>query len=91
MTLSPALPRSSAVSASKTIAPEAAPGEAFSPFATTSTSADGSILGCRSWSSCAGSMRATASSFEISPSSAMSTADLSAAAAVRFAVRVCSR
>ena len=41
ITLSPALPRSSAVSASNTIAPEAAPGEAFSPFATTCTSADG--------------------------------------------------
>jgi hypothetical protein len=36
-------------------------------------------------------MRATASSRVISPSSTMSTADLSAAAAVRFALRVCSR
>jgi hypothetical protein len=48
MTLSPAFPRASAVSASKTIVPEAAPGDAFSPFATASTSAEGSIIGCRS-------------------------------------------
>ena len=91
ITLSPALPRSSAVSASKTIAPEAAPGEAFSPFATTSTSAAGSIIGCSSWSSCAGSIRATASSFEIRRSPTISTAARSAAAAVRLAVRVWSR
>ena len=39
MTASPALPSSSARSASKTTLPEAAPGEAFSPVATTSTSA----------------------------------------------------
>src|SRR5205814_1230068 len=51
----------------------------------------GSIIGCRSWSSCAGSIRATASSFEIRRSSTMSTAHLSAAAAVRFALRVWSR
>ena len=36
MTASPSLPRSSAVSESKTTAPEAAPGEAFRPFAATS-------------------------------------------------------
>ena len=36
MTASPSFPRISAVSASKTTAPEAAPGEAFSPFAATS-------------------------------------------------------
>ena len=41
ITLSPFFPRSAAVSASKTIFPEAAPGEAFSPCATTSTLADG--------------------------------------------------
>ena len=39
----------------------------------------------------AGSIRATASSRSISPSAAMSTAHLIAAAAVRFAVRVCRR
>ena len=91
ITLSPALPRSSAVSASKTIVPDAAPGEALRPFATTVTSAAGSIIGWRSWSSCAGSIRATASSFEISPSSTISTAARSAAAAVRFAERVWRR
>ena len=69
ITLSPALPRSSAVSASSTTAPQAAPGEAFRPRAATSSSAVGSIIGCSSWSSCAGSIRATASSREISPSS----------------------
>ena len=37
ITLSPFFPRSTAVSASKTIFPEAAPGEAFRPCATTST------------------------------------------------------
>ena len=37
ITSSPALPRSSAVSASSTISPDAAPGEAFSPCAATST------------------------------------------------------
>ena len=88
ITLSPFFPRSAAVSASKTIFPEAAPGEAFSPCATTSTLAEGSIIGCRSWSSCPGSMRATASSREMRPSSTMSTADFSAAAAVRLALRV---
>ena len=41
MTFSPALPRCSAVSASSTIFPHAAPGEAFSPLAATSHSAVG--------------------------------------------------
>ena len=91
ITLSPARPRSSAVSASKTISPTAAPGDAFSPLAATSSDAFGSSIGWSSWSSWAGSIRATASSREISPSSTMSTADFSAAAAVRFAVRVWSR
>ena len=91
ITGSPAFPRSSAVSASKTIPPTAAPGDAFSPFAATSSEAFGSIIGCRSWSSDAGSMRATASSRVIRPSSTIETAAFSAAAAVRFALRVCSR
>ena len=51
----------------------------------------GSIIGCRSWSSWPGSMRATASSREISPSSAISTAMRSAAVAVRLPVRVWRR
>src|SRR2546421_389678 len=62
-------PRSAAVSASKTTLPQAAPGLAFRPVAATSNCAFGSSIGCRSWSSWPGSMRATASSFEISPSS----------------------
>ena len=81
---------SSAASASKTMPPLAAPGLAFSPFATGSGAEVGSIRGCSSWSSCAGSIRSTASSREISPSSTMSTAAFSAAAAVRFAARVWS-
>ena len=48
ITASPAPPRWAAVPASKTIAPLAAPGDAFSPFAATSKSAVGSIIGWRS-------------------------------------------
>ena len=69
----------------------AAPGEAFRPCAATSSSAFGSIIGCSSWSSWPGSIRATASSREIRPSSTIETAAFSAAAAVRLAERVCSR
>ena len=87
----PDFARSTAVSASKTIAPLAAPGEAFRPFAATSSAAAGSIIGWRSWSSWPGSMRPTASSREISRSSTIATAAFIAAAAVRFAERVCSR
>ena len=79
------------MSASNTTPPHAAPGEAFSPFAAGSSSASGSIRGCSSWSSDVGSMRATASSRVISPSSTIETAALSAAAAVRFALRVWRR
>ena len=84
-------PRSAAVSASKTTLPLAAPGLALRPVAATSYCSSGSSIGWSSWSSCAGSIRAIASSREISPSSTMSTAAFSAAAAVRFAARVCSR
>ncbi len=83
-TLTPSRPRSSAVSASNTTLPVAAPGEALSPSAITSTGACGSIIGWRRWSSCLGSIRTTASSREISPSRTMSTAIRSAAAAVRL-------
>ncbi len=91
ITDSPPFPRSTAVSASSTIFPEAAPGDALSPRAATSKSAFGSSIGCSSWSSWPGSMREIASSRLISPSAVMSTAAFSAAAAVRFAERVCSR
>ena len=80
ITSSPAFPRASAVSASRTISPEAAPGDALRPRAATSTSTLGSSIGWRSWSSCPASIRATASSREISPSAAISTAIRSAAA-----------
>ena len=82
--------RVSASSDENTISPEAAPGEAGSPVASTLRSALGSMVGCRSWSSAAGSMRTTASSRVIRPSFASSTAILSAALAVRLPERVCS-
>ena len=91
MTLSPALPRSSAVSASNTIAPDAAPGDAFRPFAATSYSALGSIIGWRSWSSCAGVDPRDRLLRESAPRRPWSTAAFSAAAAVRFPLRVWSR
>ena len=50
----------------------------------------GSMVGCSSWSSEAGSIRATASSLVISFSFASSTAMRSAALAVRLPFRVCS-
>ncbi len=62
MTASPFWPRRSASSASKTILPVAAPGEAGRPAATTVRAALGSSVGCSSWSSAAGSTRLTASS-----------------------------
>ncbi len=70
--------------------PLAAPGLAFRPFATSVWAMPGSIIGCRSWSSCAVSIRTIASSREISPSSTMDTATFSAATAVRLAERVWS-
>ncbi len=52
--------------------------------------APGSNWSRRSWSTCAGSMRPSASSFEITPSATRSVAIRTAAAAVRFALRVWS-
>ena len=91
-TASPAPPRSAAVSASKTTPPHAAPGDAFSPFAATSSSrirVDPRMqqLVERRRDRCA----RRASSRVISPSSTIETAAFSAAAAVRFALRVWSR
>ena len=54
------------------------------------SSAFGSKVSRSSWSTCAGSMRAIASSLVIVPSSTMSAAMRTAAAAVRFADRVWS-
>ena len=83
-------PCSSASAAVKTILPVAAPGEAGRPVAITSRAEVGSMVGCRSWSSEAGSTRITASSLLIRPSDARSTATFSAALAVRLPLRVCS-
>ena len=86
----PAPSCASASSAENTISPEAAPGEAGRPVAITLRSAFGSMVGCSSWSSAAGSTRVTASSLETTPSLASSTAMRSAALAVRLPERVCS-
>ena len=90
ITASPRAARSSASSASKTTLPEAAPGEAGSPRASTWRSAAGSRVGCRSCSSASGSTLPSASASLTSPSRAMSTAIFSAALAVRLPARVCS-
>ena len=79
-----------ASSEENTISPDAAPGEAGRPVAITLRSALGSMVGCRSWSSEAGSIRATACSRVISFSLASSTAMRSAALAVRLPARHCS-
>ena len=90
MTASPSWLIRSASSASKTILPVAAPGEAGRPAATTERLAFGSRVGWSNWSSADGSTRDTASSSEITPSAARSTAIFSADLAVRFPLRVCS-
>ena len=72
----------------KTTFPDAAPGEAGNPFATTVNFALGSNIGWSSWSRCSGSIRATASSFVINPSLTISTAVLTADNAVLFPVLV---
>ena len=69
ITASPSSAMRSASLAWNTILPVAAPGEAGRPAAITSRIAPGSMAGCRSWSSEAGSTRVTASSRVISPSS----------------------
>ncbi len=91
-TCSPRPTHSTAVSALKTARPTAAPGEAFRPLATRVALARpvGSNWSRSSWSTCAGSIRAIASSLVIMPSSTMSTAIRTAAAAVRLAERVWS-
>ena len=62
MTSSPSRPRASAVSASKTTLPDAAPGRGREAASRPPRSvALGSIIGCRRWSICAGSIRAIAS------------------------------
>ena len=90
MTFSPLPPRSAASSAEKDSEPTAAPGEAGRPFTMTVALCVGSMPGWSSASSCDGSMRSSASSLVMRPSSTMSTAVFTAAAAVRFPLRVCS-
>ena len=89
ITSSPALPRSSAVSASRTIAPEAAPGDAFRPRVATSISALGSIIGMEELVEL---RRIDARNRLVARDQLLVhhlDRDPSAAAAVRFPVRVC--
>src|SRR5450759_1198889 len=86
MTFSPLPPRSAASSAENERAPTAAPGEAGRPFTMTGATCSGSMPGWSSASSCVGSMRSSASSLVMRPSSTMSTAVFTAAAAVKTAV-----
>src|ERR1700722_17697531 len=90
ITLWPWLLSVSASSDEKTISPQAAPGEAGRPVAITLRSAEGSMVGCRSWSGAAGATRLPASSFLINLSCASSTAIRNAALAGRLPLRVCS-
>ncbi len=91
-TRSPLATHSTAVSASNTARPTAAPGDALSPLAMRGAfaRAPGSNWSRRSWSTCAGSIRPSASSFEMTPSATRSVAIRTAAAAVRLALRVWS-
>ncbi len=90
MTFSPRCDQLSAVSASSTILPEAAPGEAGRPVVMTSRCASGSSVGWSNWSSAIGSTRRIAWRWSISPSPTISTAILSADLAVRLPLRVWS-
>ena len=86
MIASPFCARLSASSAVNTTAPDAAPGLAGRPFASSVRGALGSSVGCSNWSSDDGFTRRTASDWSISPSRAMSTAMRSDAAAGALAV-----
>ncbi len=90
ITSSPPSAQATAVSASRTTLPTAAPGDALTPFVSTSRSAFGSNWGCRSWSICSGVTRLTAWVRLISFSSAISTAIRTAAIGVRLPIRVWS-
>ena len=87
MTFSPCCAISNARSALKTALPTAAPGDAFSPAVSFCAEdlAVGSNWSRSSWSTCAGSMRDSASRSVMMPSSTMSAAMRTAAAAVRLA------
>ena len=90
ITASPARPRSAATSASKTIWPVAAPGEALSPVPAIAYFWAGSMRAWNSWSSEPASTRRSASSLVSRPSLTKSSAILTAASALRFALRVCN-
>ncbi len=90
ITRSPLRASASAASEENTTLPDAAPGDAGRPLATTLRSASGSRVGCSSWSRPRGSIRDTASPWVIRPSAAISTAIRRAACTVRFPLRVCS-
>ncbi|MBV6474541.1 MAG: hypothetical protein MOGDAGHF_00001 [Rhodocyclaceae bacterium] len=89
MMRSPARPRASAVSASKTILPEAAPGEAGRPCASDLPRKEGESCGTSSCSSTAGSTRVMARSLLISPSRNISTEVRTMARAFILPLRVC--
>ncbi len=91
MTASPKAARRTASSASNTARPLAAPGLAGRPVAIGVARTLGSMMGCSSWSSWSAGTRTTASRLEIIPSATISVAMRTAAAVVRFPVRVCSR
>ena len=90
MIFSPALPRASAVSASKTIIPEAAPGDAGRPVASGWPLKDGSSRGTSSCSSISGGTRSSARRRSISPSRSISTEVRTSASAFILPLRVCS-
>ncbi len=73
MTFSPVLPFLSASSGSKTILPDAAPGDAGIPLATGFTQVFGLILLCIKVSSISGFTLSSACSFVINPSLNIST------------------
>ena len=89
ITLSPARPLASAVSASNTILPEAAPGEAGSPWASDLPWKSGESCGTSSCSSIAGSTLSSARSLEIRPSPNISTEVRTIARAFILPLRVC--
>ena len=89
-TRSPRLAHSSAAVAVNTIRPIAAPGDAGSPLPIAGGRAFGSIVGCSTSSSLAGSTRITASAGESLPSATRSTATFTIALPVRLPLRACS-
>ena len=89
-TARPASAAATACSAVKTISPFAAPGDAFTPRASTVNSASRPNVGCSSASSEPASIVASASSRVRRLSDTASTANRTAAWAGRFALRVWS-